>query len=80
MGNRASGYRIDIGVKHEDYPYGFVMAVETDGATYHSTKSARDRDLLRQKILEGYGWKFHRIWSSDWKPIQLQQRKNFIVR
>ena len=62
----ASGYRIDIGVKHEDYPYGYVLAVETDGATYHSTKSARDRDLLRQNILEGYGWKFHRIWSSDW--------------
>ena len=42
----SQGYRIDIGVKHEDFPYGFVMAVETDGATYHSSKSARDRDLL----------------------------------
>ncbi len=60
------GYSIDIGVKHEDYPYGFIMAVETDGATYHSTKSARDRDKLRQEILEGHGWVFHRIWSTDW--------------
>ena len=76
MGIGASGYRIDIGVKHEDYPYGFVMAVETDGATYHSTKSARDRDLLRQKILEGYGWKFHRIWSSDWiaNPVATKEK------
>tara|TARA_B100000212_G_scaffold38110_1_gene24659 strand:+ start:461 stop:4849 length:4389 start_codon:yes stop_codon:yes gene_type:complete len=60
------GYRIDIGVKHEDYPYGFIMAVETDGASYHSQRSARDRDKLRQEILEGYGWVFHRIWSTDW--------------
>ena len=62
----ASGYRIDIGVKHEDYPYGYILGVETDGATYHSTKSARDRDYLRQEVLEGYGWHFHRIWSTDW--------------
>ena len=62
----ASGYRIDIGVKHEDYPYGYILGVETDGATYHSTKAARDRDYQRQEILEGYGWHFHRIWSTDW--------------
>ena len=60
------GYFIDIGVKHEDYPFGYMMAVETDGATYHSQKSARDRDKLRQDILEGHGWVFHRIWSTDW--------------
>ena len=42
------------------------MAVETDGASYHSQRSARDRDKLRQEILEGYGWVFHRIWSTDW--------------
>ena len=72
----AQGYRIDIGVKHEDYPFGFIMAVETDGATYHSQKSARDRDKLRQKILEGHGWVFHRIWSTDWliNPINTKDR------
>ena len=59
------GYRIDIGVKHERFP-GYILAVETDGATYHSSLCARDRDILRQQILEGYGWKFHRIWSTDW--------------
>tara|TARA_Y100000768_G_scaffold346225_1_gene293630 strand:+ start:2310 stop:7259 length:4950 start_codon:yes stop_codon:yes gene_type:complete len=78
----ASGYRIDIGVKHEDYPYGYVLAVETDGATYHSTKSARDRDLLRQKILEGYGWKFHRIWSSDWiaNPMATKEKLHIAMK
>ncbi len=62
----ASGYFIDIGVKHPSYPHGFIMAVECDGATYHSSKSARDRDRLRQEILEGQGWFFHRIWSTNW--------------
>ena len=42
------------------------MGVECDGATYHSSKSARDRDRLRQEILEGLGWNLHRIWSTDW--------------
>ena len=70
----AKGYRIDIGVKHEDYPYGYILAVETDGASYHSTQSARDRDFLRQKILEGYGWHFHRIWSTDWIATPLSVR------
>jgi transcription elongation GreA/GreB family factor len=60
------GYRIDIGVKHPEWPHGFIMAVECDGATYHSSKSARDRDRLRQEVLEGLGWFFHRIWSTDW--------------
>lgn len=60
------GYSIDIGIKHPQWPHGFVMAVECDGATYHSSKSARDRDRLRQQVLEGLGWHFHRIWSTDW--------------
>jgi very-short-patch-repair endonuclease/DNA polymerase III delta prime subunit len=62
----ASGYRIDIGVRHPDWPYGYVLAVECDGATYHSSRSSRDRDRLRQEVLEGLGWRFHRIWSTDW--------------
>ncbi len=43
-----------------------MLAVECDGATYHSSKSARDRDRIRQSVLEGLGWRFHRIWSTDW--------------
>lgn len=61
-----AGYFVDIGVRHPDWPHGFVLGVECDGATYHSAKSARDRDRLRQEILEGLGWKLHRIWSTDW--------------
>ena len=43
-----------------------VLAVEADGAAYHSSQSARDRDRLRQQQLENLGWTFHRIWSTDW--------------
>ena len=42
------------------------LAIECDGATYHSARSARDRDRLRQEVLERLGWQVHRIWSTDW--------------
>jgi very-short-patch-repair endonuclease len=61
-----SGYRIDMAVKHPDRPGQFVLAVECDGRTYHSSASARDRDKLRQEVLENLGWRVHRIWSTDW--------------
>ena len=61
-----AGYFIDIGVRHPERPGEFVLGVECDGATYHSTKSARDRDRLRQEVLERLKWRIHRIWSLDW--------------
>lgn len=61
-----SGYRLDIGVVHPHEPGTYLLGVECDGATYHSMPSARDRDRLRQLVLEGLGWKLHRIWSTDW--------------
>lgn len=60
-----SGFKIDLGLKLPDSS-DYVLAIECDGATYHSSKNARDRDRLRQEILEGMGWKFYRIWSTDW--------------
>ena len=62
----ASGYRIDFAAKHPTQPGRMVLAIETDGASYHSSESARDRDRLRQEHLERLGWTFHRIWSQDW--------------
>jgi very-short-patch-repair endonuclease len=61
-----SGYRIDFAAKHPRRPGQMVLAIECDGATYHSSQSARDRDRLRQEHLERLGWRFHRIWSQDW--------------
>jgi very-short-patch-repair endonuclease len=61
-----SGYRIDMAIINRHQPGNFLLGIECDGATYHSAPSARDRDRLRQLILEGLGWKIHRIWSTDW--------------
>ncbi len=60
------GYRIDIAVRDPDRPGSFLLGIECDGATYHSSQSARDRDRLRQDVLEGLGWRIERIWSTDW--------------
>ena len=61
-----SGYRLDLGVVNPYARGRYLLGVECDGATYHSAASARDRDRLRQMILEGLGWNIHRIWSTDW--------------
>ena len=61
-----SGYWIDFAVQHPTQPGRYVLAIECDGATYHSSPSARDRDRLRQEQLERQGWRFHRIWSAEW--------------
>ncbi|WP_373057945.1 AAA domain-containing protein [Zunongwangia sp. H14] len=60
------GYRVDLGVVHPEYSGQFLAGIECDGARYHSAKSARDRDILRQMVLEGLGWNILRIWSTDW--------------
>ncbi|MFC2159075.1 DUF3320 domain-containing protein, partial [Acidobacteriota bacterium] len=62
----AAGFRIDIGVIDENKPGRYLLGIECDGASYHSARSARDRDRLRQEVLEGLGWRLHRIWSTDW--------------
>ncbi|MBI2760590.1 MAG: DUF3320 domain-containing protein [Chloroflexi bacterium] len=61
-----SGFRIDLAVRHPDRMGSYILGVECDGATYHSARTARDRDRLRQEVLEGLGWNIHRIWSTDW--------------
>ena len=61
-----AGYRLDFVCGHPDRPGRMVLAIEADGAAYHSTPTARDRDRLRQQVLESLGWRFHRIWSTDW--------------
>ena len=61
-----SGFYIDLGVKHKSFPDGYVLGVECDGRAYHSSKSQRDNDILRQSVLEDLGWKIYRVWSTDW--------------
>ncbi len=61
-----AGYRIDLAVRHPARPGSFALGIECDGAMYHSSKTARDRDRLRQGVLEGLGWHLHRIWGPSW--------------
>ncbi|WP_446743496.1 DUF4011 domain-containing protein [Silvibacterium acidisoli] len=61
-----SGYFIDLAVRHPKKPGAFLLGIEFDGKSYHSGRSARDRDRLRQMTLENQGWKIHRVWSTDW--------------
>lgn len=61
-----AGFYVDLGVKDPDEPGRYRLGIECDGASYHSARSARERDRLRQQILESRGWAIHRIWSTDW--------------
>lgn len=61
-----SGYRIDMAIRHPKYNGRFAIGIECDGAAYHSARTARERDRLRQTVLEDMGWKIYRIWSTDW--------------
>lgn len=67
------GFYIDIAVRDLEKPGRFILAVECDGATYHSSLTARDRDRIRQSVLENLGWRFHRIWSTDWFRTQQKE-------
>ncbi|WGD39489.1 DUF3320 domain-containing protein [Streptomyces cathayae] len=61
-----AGFRIDMAVRHPGAPGSYALGIECDGAMYHSSRTARDRDRLREEILRGLGWNLHRIWGTDW--------------
>jgi len=61
-----SAFRIDLGIVDPDAPGRYLVGVECDGATYHRSATARDRDKLREQVLRGLGWEIVRVWSTDW--------------
>ena len=61
-----SGFRVDLGVVHPDFAGNYLAGIECDGARYHSSATARDRDKVRQAVLEGLGWTILRVWSTEW--------------
>lgn len=71
-----AGFFIDLAIVDPNLPGRYLLGIECDGATYHSARSARERDRQRQAVLEDHGWTIHRIWSADWfqKPDE-QLRK-----
>ena len=70
-----AGFYVDIGVVNPLNPAEYILGVECDGAQYHSSRSARDRDRLRQQILEQRGWQIHRIWSTSWYRNNQHERQ-----
>jgi very-short-patch-repair endonuclease len=62
----SAGFKIDLAARDRNKPGRYILAIECDGATYHRALWARERDRLRQEVLEKMGWRFHRIWSTDW--------------
>ncbi|HVG12965.1 MAG TPA: DUF3320 domain-containing protein, partial [Flavisolibacter sp.] len=62
----SKGFYLDLAIVDPQHPGRYLLGVECDGAAYHSARSARDRDRLRQQVLEGIGWRIHRVWSTDW--------------
>lgn len=62
----ASAFRVDLAVVHPDAPGMYLTGIECDGATYHRSATARDRDKLREQVLRGLGWEIFRVWSTDW--------------
>ena len=73
-----AGYFIDLAVKHPKRS-GYILGIECDGAMYHSSKSARDRDRLREEVLIGLKWNIYRIWSTDWFADPQQQFKRLVA-
>ncbi len=73
-----ASYRIDLAVVNPDNPDEYILAIECDGPSYHSSNSTRDRDRLHQEVLENLGWNFYRVWSTDWYHNREDARKRLL--
>ncbi|MEX2592624.1 MAG: DUF3320 domain-containing protein [Anditalea sp.] len=62
----SAGFYIDMAVVDHENPGRYLLGITCDGQSYQVAKSARDRDRLRNEVLEGMGWKIYQVWSTDW--------------
>ncbi len=74
-----AGFRVDLAIVDPEYPGRYLLGIAFDGPMYQTSRVARDRDRLRQQILEGLGWKFHRLWSTDWYRNRLEVQKRLLT-
>ncbi|MGA2544174.1 MAG: DUF3320 domain-containing protein [Verrucomicrobiota bacterium] len=74
-----AGFFIDLAVRDRQAEDRYLLGIECDGAAYHSSSSSRDRDRLRQAVLEDHGWVIHRIWSTDWFQRPAEQLRKIAV-
>ena len=75
----SAGFAIDLAVLDPDRPGRYLLGIECDGPSYRVARSARDRDRLRQQVLEGLGWRLHRIWSLDWSRDPEEQLRRALA-
>lgn len=75
-----AGFFIDLAVADTDRPGRYLLGIECDGTAYHDARSARDRDRLRQSVLESHGWMIHRVWSTDWFHRPSEQLELIVAR
>jgi len=75
-----AGYFVDLAIKDPLIPDRYVLGIEVDGASYHSSRAARDRDRLREQVLVDRGWDLHRIWSTEWFYNNAAVRKTLFDR
>jgi very-short-patch-repair endonuclease/DNA polymerase III delta prime subunit len=75
-----AGFYLDIALADPHQPGCYRLAVECDGSNYYRNPTARDRDRLRQQVLEGLGWDFYRIWSVDWYRQPQQEAHRLLER
>jgi very-short-patch-repair endonuclease len=71
-----AGFFVDLAVVDRENKGRYALGIECDGTSYHSSRSARDRDRLRQSVLQDHGWILHRVWSADWfqQPVEQLRR------
>jgi very-short-patch-repair endonuclease len=60
-----AGFFIDLAIIDSERQGRYVLGIECDGVAYHNSPSARERDRLRQSVLESQGWFIHRLWGVD---------------
>lgn len=74
-----NGFFLDLAIKNPERPGSYLIGIECDGASYHSSRSARDRDRIREMTLRDRGWRIHRIWSTDWFRARDRELKRAIA-
>ena len=73
-----AGFRVDLAILDPEYPGRYLLGIAFDGPMYQTSRVARDRDRLRQQVLEGLGWRFHQLWSTDWYRNRSEVQKNLL--
>ncbi|EKQ54241.1 MAG: DNA/RNA helicase, superfamily I [Methanobacterium sp. Maddingley MBC34] len=74
-----AGFRVDLAVVDPEYPGRYLLGIACDGPMYQTSRVARDRDRLRQQILKGLGWRFYRLWSTDWYRNRADVQKRLLA-